>query len=70
MSPCLTSSDALQAQERSRIAKPPHLLTLLVETLSLLPLTRRCRERFETALQNEPQRIALREIGETYVLPL
>jgi len=27
-------------------------------------------ERFEAALHNEPQRIALREIGETFVLPL
>lgn len=27
-------------------------------------------ERFEAALENEPQRIALREIGETFVLPL
>jgi L-ascorbate metabolism protein UlaG (beta-lactamase superfamily) len=27
-------------------------------------------ERFEAALQNEPKRIALREIGETFVLPL
>ena len=27
-------------------------------------------ERFEAALQNEPERIALREIGETFVLPL
>jgi L-ascorbate metabolism protein UlaG (beta-lactamase superfamily) len=27
-------------------------------------------ERFEAALQDEPQRIALREIGETFVLPL
>jgi hypothetical protein len=26
-------------------------------------------ERFETALQKEPERIALREIGETFVLP-
>jgi L-ascorbate metabolism protein UlaG (beta-lactamase superfamily) len=27
-------------------------------------------ERFEAALRNEPERIALREIGETFVLPL
>jgi L-ascorbate metabolism protein UlaG (beta-lactamase superfamily) len=27
-------------------------------------------ERFETALRNEPERIALREIGETFALPL
>ena len=27
-------------------------------------------ERFEAALQSEPQRIALREIGETFILPL
>jgi hypothetical protein len=26
-------------------------------------------ERFVTALRSEPQRIALREIGETFVLP-
>ena len=27
-------------------------------------------ERFQAELRNEPQRIALREIGETFVLPL
>jgi hypothetical protein len=26
-------------------------------------------ERFEAALQSDPERIALREIGETFVLP-
>jgi L-ascorbate metabolism protein UlaG (beta-lactamase superfamily) len=37
--------------------------------LSFEPL-REPIERFEAALHNEPQRIALREIGETFVLPL
>jgi len=27
-------------------------------------------ERFETTLRDQPKRIALREIGETFVLPL
>jgi len=27
-------------------------------------------ERFENALRHQPERIALREIGETFVLPL
>ena len=37
--------------------------------LSFEPL-REPIERFETALQREPERIALREIGETFILPL
>lgn len=50
----------------ARFIMPVHYQTF---RLSFEPF-REPIERFEAALQNEPERIALREIGETFVLPL
>jgi L-ascorbate metabolism protein UlaG (beta-lactamase superfamily) len=49
----------------ARFIMPVHHQTF---RLSFEPL-REPIERFETALRNTPGRIALREIGETFVLP-
>jgi L-ascorbate metabolism protein UlaG (beta-lactamase superfamily) len=51
---------------RARFIMPVHHQTFI---LSFEPL-REPIERFQAALSNAPERIALREIGETFVLPL
>ena len=50
----------------ARFIMPVHHQTF---RLSFEPL-REPIERFEAALRNQPERIALCEIGETFVLPL
>jgi L-ascorbate metabolism protein UlaG (beta-lactamase superfamily) len=51
---------------RAQFIMPVHHQTF---RLSFEPL-REPIERFEAALKQTPERIALREIGETFVLPL
>ena len=60
-----------QAIEMANAAGAQFIMPMHHQTfrLSFEPL-REPIERFETALQREPERIALREIGETFVLPL